>query len=241
MFSDPDDFVSPQLMSVITRAVELDNQADMLVFKHFRVTEFNDKDWPVYDINNLKISDWTYPDNEDFCFSIAIDYLNVGGYPWNKVTKKEILQGKYFNESLYVMSDQPYFLDVVCGHKNMRICFMNYYLYCYLQHSTFGQTRVINKLYYKEGISGYIISMETELNIKGLPPRLIKQRKAAIYSESLAGLFKNPVKLSKESRQKLRENTRNFFMFYYCSPFFTTWDKVKKIIKQILVLLHINK
>ena len=239
MFSDPDDFVSPQLMSVITRALELDNQADMLVFKHFEVKEFDDKNWPVYDINNMKTSDLTYHDNEDFCFYIITDDLNVGGFPWNKVTKKEILQGKYFNESLYVMSDQPYFLDVMCSHKNMRICSMNYYLYCYVWHSAFGLTRLPHKYYNKKGINRFIISMESELNIKGLPSRVIDKIKNDVYIQSLGNLRRPPFVLSKEARTQLISNMNKCFFAFYRSPKHSLIVKLKSFIKHVLLILRI--
>ena len=78
LFCDGDDFASPQLISIMTRAVELDNnKSDMFVFKYVNDKLPADK-WPIYDIEKMKISDWTHPTSEELCFKVLNDNKQKG-------------------------------------------------------------------------------------------------------------------------------------------------------------------
>ena len=237
MFSDPDDFVSPQLISVMTRAVELDNQADMFVFK-FQSVNYNTlfKNWPVYDTSNMKKSDFIYNTNEELCFRISDG--SIGGYPWNKVVKSEIIKQNRFNENLYVMSDEYFFLELLSSHKNMRICCIDYYLYCYILHKESGITRNFDKLYFKSGYAKFIYTLEQCLRIKDLPLKAKKQLQYNLYASTIHAIYRCPIKIKPGTYRKLKLYIKLYGCKYYFRSKAPLKSKLKTFIKHVLLLIR---
>ncbi|MBQ9627772.1 MAG: glycosyltransferase family 2 protein, partial [Synergistaceae bacterium] len=79
-FCDGDDEVSPQLISVLTRAVDIYGKPDIIAYSHFKIMP--SEGWPVYDIKNMKSSEAELIDSETLIIRTACSW---GGYSWNKI------------------------------------------------------------------------------------------------------------------------------------------------------------
>lgn len=238
LFCDSDDIVSPQLIQVMTRAVELDNKADIFEYKFFRLPEGQAYKWPVYNVEQMKISDWSTPSSDEACKKVIID-SRVGAYLWDKVFRRTLVQDCSFDESLLIMDDEGWVLEVLCADKNIRICSINYCLYCYMQRSDYGKTRSVRKIYDDNGLNQFILGMERELNINGLPARLVELRKCDIYMASLNNLRMHPKELSNEARKGLESRIKKYCKVFYLSSIPSIWEKLKNLISHALVLMRV--
>ena len=239
MFCDADDFVSSQLISVMTRAVELDDKADMFIFKYFNNKLPADK-WPNYNISDIKISDWINITSDKLCFKVLNDD-NIGGFLWNKVYKREIIQEHNFDENIRVLDDQPWVIELLCIHKNICICCINYYLYCYVRHNNFGQTRDPRMTYNKNGLSWFIIALEKELTIKNLPLLMHEQIEYAMYYWATCNYYQAGKSMTDETREKVKFLLRKYALKYYFKSGYSLWFKIKSFIRHVLITFHIYK
>ena len=113
-FCDADDYVSPQMVSVLTKTIDIHHRPDFLVWHYYNkyerndhsrhVFELPDSGLPVYDVQNMAEADSEYSNGEELGFRILKDNV-VGGFTWNKLIRRELVNTG-FNENLKVLMDQ---------------------------------------------------------------------------------------------------------------------------------------
>ena len=238
MFCDADDFVSPQLISVMTRAVELDdNKSDMFVYKYFWA-ELPSNGWPVYNAAEIKDSDLKISNTEELCDKILNDG-KTGGYLWNKVFNRELIQNLFFYEDIIVIQDLCWVLDFLCNNKNIRISIIDYYLYCYVQHKGVGLTRDFNKkAYTKSGLAKFLCDLEKCLRRVNLTDSVRKQLQYNLYSYSIQSLYRSPVKIKPGTYRKLKLYIKLYGCKYYFRSKAPLKSKLKTFIKHFLLLIR---
>lgn len=238
-FCDADDFVSPQMISIVTRIVELQSDADLIAFKYTH--ELSSKGWAVYDVNAMNLSDFTFMSSEEFCIKVITDVKNFGGFTWNKIVRSEIAKSVPFDESTSVMDDQVWLVDLLCRHQNIRICCTDYVLYCYVLHPNYGQTRNIGRIFNTDGISWHVICVEKELAIKNLPVRIKEHLNNMLYFWAVSNLYQMGRRITDDARLKLKEYIRKHAGTFYFASELPLSQKLKALIKRILSILHIHK
>lgn len=227
------------MISIITRITELQSEADLIAFKYTH--ELSSDGWNVYDMNSMNSSDFTFPSSEEFLMKVVTDAKNVGGYTWNKLVRGEILKSFPFDENLLGMEDQVWFSNILCKYKNMRICCTNYILYCYVQHPNIGITRDDRKRYNKDGVHWYMICTEKELAIKDLPVRIKERLNSDLYFFAVSNLYQMGRKMTDDTRQKVKEYISKYAGTCYFRSKRPLIQKIKTLIKHILVSLHVYK
>ena len=230
-FCDADDFVSPHLVSMLSRILELQGQPDVVVW---RFTTDEEIRWPSYE-QPRRVS---FSDGEELCTKMLTD-IRIGGFTWNKLIKRDLISIG-FDENMKVCMDLYWLLQLLIMHKNLRICITDYCLYCYVQVPNFGQSRDPARYCDSRGMNRYILSYEEQLKLPGLPPRAAKALRGAIYGGATQTLFMRPTAISPEVYAQLRGCMRQYAHDYYFSSRKLT-GKLKTFIKHILVLLHIHK
>lgn len=235
-FCDSDDYVSPQLISLMTKAIEKYKDADMFAWKY--TFELENNVWPVYDAENLKAPD--IYDSENFCLKVLND-ISYGGYTWNKLTRREIAQQIAFNDELMVMDDHWWVVNVLNSHKEMRVYDFNYSLYCYVQHQNFGQSRLPGRIYTKDGMSWFVKCLENELTLKNLSPRIIEQIKGCIYYWSTSNMYQMGRKMSDETRAKIKLYLNKYAGTYYFHSHYPISWKLRALVRHVLIILGVHK
>lgn len=238
VFCDSDDYVSPQYISVLTRAIELHDDADMLVFRY--VFDLPGGKWPVCDTQGMKASDWTEISSASLLQKVFGD-ISIGGYTWNKAVKREIVQSTLFNESMSVHDDHWWTVKILTKHKDMKIYLSDYALYCYVQHPGFGQSRIPGRIYMKDGMSWFVACIEDELTFEGVTPEIARQLEGLIYYWSTQNMYRTGLLMSDEVRAKIKGYLRKYAMTYYfgsVQPF--SW-KLRALARHIACILHIHK
>ena len=237
-FCDADDYVSSQLISVLTRAIDVFGRPDFLVWHYYNDYELPAEGFPVYDVQGMSRTEGEFYDGEELCLRILRDNV-VGGFTWNKLIRNELAAG--FNENLKVLMDHYWLLELLSTHDNVRVCSINYYLYCYVQTSGIGQTRDPARIYDEDGLNRFMLTSEHELDLPSLSPEAYSLIKRNIYSYALQTLYLRVRVPVPKAYAKLRTHLRNYAKYYYFTPTIPLWAKVKSIIKHVLVFLHIHK
>ncbi|MBQ7560633.1 MAG: glycosyltransferase family 2 protein [Synergistaceae bacterium] len=239
-FCDSDDFVSPQLISILTHAVEIDPDSDMFVFNY--CTELNNNQWPLYDISGMKISDWENISSENLSLEIlkGTKIGGVGGFTWNKVFKRELVQKILFDANLSVMDDQYWVIKVLSTYPDMKICKINYCLYCYVQHPNFGQSRIPGRIYNKDGLSWFVVCQCEELALN-LTPKVREQIEGLIYYWSTGNLYQMGKLMTPETRKYIKSLMRKYAAKYYFRSKHSLSLKLRALFRHLLALLHVHK
>ena len=236
---DSDDLVSPQLISVLTQAINIFDAPDILVWnytKHLPVEGF-----PKYDIQNMSRRDVDFCGAEDMCIKIINVSDKVGGYPWNKCIKRSVIGSILMNEKLFICEDMYWLLEVLSNNKDARCCVMKYCLYCYMNYPDLLNTRKASKKYTSDGMGKHIPAFEACFDIPNLSRRTAENLRGRLYWNSLGTLIKCVVKPSREVYARLRGNIRMYAGDFYFKSSNTILRKAAAIIIHILVLLHIHK
>ena len=238
LFCDGDDFASPQLISIMTRAVELDNnKSDMFVYKYFW-GDLPSKGWENYNIADMKNSDWEISNSENLCANILNDG-KTGGYLWNKAFKRELIQSHYFHDDIIVIQDLCWVLEILCDNKNISISIIDYCLYCYVQHKGVGLTRDFKKAYSKSGLANFLSDLEKCLKrINNLFPSIREQMQYNLYAYSIHALYRSPVKMKPGTYRKLKLYIKRYCCKYYFRSKAPFISKLKTFVKHVLFLLH---
>ena len=246
LFCDADDVVSPQLVSVVAKAVEVYGRPDIIVYRYFMNTEHEGsriypKDgWPMYDVNAMKVSDGVLADGEDLCARILTD-PRVQGFSHNKAVRHDVCRDIRYDEELSLCEDEHYFMRIAASRQNMKVCYINYYLYYYINRFNLRLTQDKNNLYDEKGMYAYVSTREKMLTIGNLTAKIISIIKGEIYQASVIALWLMEVNISDEARQTLRRYLREYAYSYYFEFPIPVFKKVKTLIKHLLVLLHIHK
>ena len=96
-------------------------------------------------------------------------------------------------------------------------------------------------MYDKDGMSRALMVSVCELELSNLPDSVYKLIKRNIYSQALHNIFSSPLTQTPEVRKKLMFYATHYLKYYYLTPTLSFKDKVKGLVKHILVLLHIHK
>lgn len=239
MFCDADDFVSPQLVSVVTKATDVFGRPDMIVYR--MIYEVPKSGWPVYDVEAMNESCGKLCDTEEACYRICADPM-TGGYSWNKAVKRELALSVRYDEDLSVNEDEHYFLSMLLKNSNARVCRLNYKLYCYVQYQPSDPTRNPLRNRTKEGYPRHLEAAEKMLDLPNLPPKVAEQISGRNYGWAVGYLFSNIMPITPESYTRLKEHIRksagNYYLKYKGA---SLWSKVKTFIKHILAFIHIHK
>ena len=239
-FCDADDYVSPCLIPVLTRAADVLGHPDVIVFRHYTSMDFPAEGFPVYDVGNMKSSDAEISDGEELCVRI-LRSNDVGGFTWNKLIKSELARGFLFDESLRVAMDHEWLLRLFASNRKAEVMFINYFLYCYVQVPDVGQTRNLKRVYGEGGMKNIILTLEKELTLDNLSPEAKRMTEGNIYCQALNTVFCNEISLSRETRARLMYLVRKYALKFYFRTSFALLRKVKMLVKHILTLFHIHK
>lgn len=235
-FCDGDDEVSPQLISVLTGAVELYGRPDIIAYSHFKIMP--SEGWPVYDIKSMKLSEAEFIDSETLIMRAASSW---GGYTWNKIFRSELAKSLRFDETLKVSMDHYWLMSLLTLHRDIKICCTDYYLYYYIDHPNVGQTRQLDRVYDESGMKRTIPVYEKTLTLKNFPERAAEKIHGRIYEQSIFVLYENQVNFSQDTYRRLRSYMRRYALEYYRSYETSRFFKIAAFIKHILIIFHIHK
>ena len=231
LFCDADDFVSPQLISVVNQAVKEFNQPDLIVYKYF-FASLPSKGWIKYDlstINGIAYNGW------DMCLKIAGE---IGGYPWSKVIRRKLVENICFDEKLTCCEDEHFFMKFFAVNNNIRAYYIDYCLYCYVQHKGVGLTRQFDTMYSKSGLANFVYATEKCICIKNLDSRVIEQLQYNLYSSAIQSLYHMPVKIKPGTYRKLKLYIKRYGCKYYFRSKAPFKSKLKTFVKHVLFLLR---
>ena len=236
-FCDADDAVSPQLISVLSKAIALLHEPDIVHYGHF--VELPANGWSVYDVDNIKASEADCISAETLAVRCA-GY--VGGYIWNKVFRSELAKSVRFDESVKASEDSYWLMNVLANNNSIRVYCIPYLLYHYIQHPNFGQTRSLSRIYDEYGMRRSIRSYQRSLAIPTISPLVAEQFHGKIYAQSVYSLWLYEVdihaKAYNEFRYFMKKYARDYYLKYQTTRFTV---KVKNFIKHILILMHIRR
>ena len=246
MFCDADDFVSPQLVSIITKAVEVLDSPDMVIYNYY-YREFSQSGWPVYDIEAVNANDADCLNFEEVCMEILTPSKKCcrvswyGGFICNKIIKRKLIQNIAFDENMRILEDERFWLEILSGTR-ITAYHLDYSLYCYIQRENGSITKDTSQ----SNLIEYVNAREGMLNICGLAERVAETLKGLMYTTSLQETFAGSYISSNgrkniDSYKVLRSNISKYARDFYASSCFSFSKKLKQFIKHILVFLHIHK
>lgn len=240
VFCDSDDFVSPQLISVVTRALRVLEYPDVLIYRLYSSRNIPSGGFPNYNVKNIKAFDAKVSNGEELCFKILKDNI-VGGFTPNKILRHEIIGDIRFDERLSYCEDMEWFINIFTSKKNVKVCYINYWLYCYVTHEYEGLTRDPSKIYTDDGFPRILYALEKIYALKNLSKKLLEQIKGNFYSVSVSALYAGYAKHGSEVYMKLKNYVKKYAGVYYFKSGCPLLSKVKTFIKLCLTLLHIHK
>ena len=235
-FCDGDDEVSPQLISVLTKAVDMYHAPDIIAYRHYKILPSDT--WPVYDIQKMSPNEAEFIDADTLAVRCAGSW---GGYTWDKIFRSELAKSLSFDETLKVSMDHYWLMSLLASHKDIKVCCINYYLYHYVSHPGIGQTRQNDRVYDEDGMKRTILVYEKTLALKNLSSKAAEKLKGKIYAQSVNTLYLSRVKFSDDSYRRLRNYMKQYAYVYHFHYDKSLSSKIKILIKHILVILHIHK
>ena len=239
-FCESDDYASPCLISVLSKAIEVLGRPDAIVFRHYISMNIPAEGFPVYNAQDMKSDDAEISDGEELCFRI-LESNKVGGFTHNKALKREIIGGIKFDESLRYCEDVDWLINIALSRKNVKVCYIDYWLYCYVLHENEGLTRDPANIYDKDGYPREFYALEKIYSRADLPPRVSEQLKALFYFTAANAGYQGYSKPRSESHARLMDYLRNYWKIYYSKSNHSLVQKAKTFVKHIFTLLHIHK
>ena len=191
--------------------------------------------WPAYNETQAVLSD-----AEDLCYRILLDNV-IGGFTPTKALRREIIGDTKFDESLSYCEDVELFIRLLNGREDLRVCFTDYRIYCYVYHKNIGQTRNPAQSHTQDGFPRVLHACIKMLDIPGLNNRLSKLVKRRMYSQALATLWRRPVKQTPEVYSELRQFIKKYAADFYSSETVPLWKKIALMIVHILAVFHVHK
>ena len=228
------------------KAIDVHRRPDLLVWRVFMDipmrgwSVFPESGWPSYDIQSMK-SSAENTSGRDELFTKIVGDVRVQGFTHNKALRRGIIGDIRFDESLIYAEDEVFFLNILECHEHLRVCYLDYYLYCYVQHKATGLLRDPANQYDNNGVTRFMSAQKKILAMKNIPPSASNTVKGRIYALSLQNLFNLPETLTPAAYNTLRANMHKYARYYYLNLSYTMREKVRAFIKHILVLLHIHK
>lgn len=239
MFCDADDFVSPQLVSVVTKAADVFGKPDMMIYGLF--TELPAGGWPACDVEAMSEEDGRLCSAEEVCFRIFTDPM-TRGFSWNKAVKRELALSVRYDESLTFCEDEYYLLSMLLSNKEANIYYIDYCLYCYVQHKSGRVTNKLSTIRTKEGYPTYIEASEKMLAIPDLPERIRTQLEGRNYAWAVRCIFLNRMPITPAAYDRLKAHIRRAAWKYYLRySGVPLMHKIQTFMAHILILLHIHK
>ena len=238
IFCDSDDFISPQYISVLTRAIELHKDADMFIFRY--TFDLPNEKWPVYKVNSMTPSDWQSLSSEALMMKVFGD-ISIGGYTWNKLVRRELVQSTPFNDELAVMDDHWWVVNILNKYKDMHVYLSDYCMYCYVQHPNFGQSRVPGRIYAKDGMSWFVTCLEEELKLENLSPQVAEQLKGLVYYWSTNNMYRMGRLMADDVRKKINSYLKDYAWTYYRKSVHPLSWKLRALVRHIAIFLHVFK
>ena len=229
------------MVSLLSQAIDVYSNPYVIVWRMFMDVPMSgwkvypESGWPVYDVHSMKVHNIS---GRDELFAKIIGDVKVQGFTVNKAVRKDITEGLRFDETLIYGEDEIYCLRVLERNETLKVCYLDNYLYCYVQHQKTGLLRDPVNYYDEEGITNFMPAVERMLAMKNLPPSAAKIVKARLYFTALQNLFRNTVSLTPRAYGKLRKYVHEYAMNYYLSSYHTLFVKAKSFVKHILLLLR---
>lgn len=239
MSCDADDFVSPKLISVISKAIELYNCPDMLIYKYLISGEAESKS--KNSGKEFTAKDAKYYNSDELAVKILTD-INIGGYSWNKVYKKSLCENIRYNEKLSVCEDSYFFIEMLTNNRDIKACSLQSCLYYYVQHTDSGLSRTLGRIYRSsDKLSQFVIAHEEMLRIKNISPEVRTQIEGLIYYWSTGNLYQMGQLMTDDTRKLLKYYVKKYAFTYYFRSKHSIGLKIRALIKHIISLFNINK
>ena len=234
MWCDADDIVSPSLISVLTRAIELHNDVDIFVYNY--CNELKSGNWPEY-----REFESVYVDNEEACLYIGGYREKWGGFLWNKAVRRKIAENIYMDEKMKIFLDMKWLLEVLASNKDAKILWLNCCLYCYIIYPGVGVTRNVKGLYTSKGCSWGVKDYERIMLIKNLSPRMKRNIASKLCAHAFSNFYQRPIKPTPGVIRKINLVFRKYICMFYRNSDISIKDKLKMFIKHIFFCLNIHK
>lgn len=239
-FCDSDDYASPYLISVLSKAIEVLGRPDAIVFRHYTSMNIPAEGFPAYNAQDMKSDDAEISDGEELCARI-LESNKVGGFLHNKALSREFIGDIRFDENLYYCEDVDWLINIMLSRKNVKVCYIDYWLYCYVQHENEGLTRDSAKIYTEDGYPRELYALEKIYARKDLTKRASEQIEANFYFIALDAMYKGHARYNSNTHSKLMNYIKKYAGIYYTKSKHSLKKKVKTFIKRCLVFLHIHK
>ena len=238
MSCDADDFAAPQLISVISKAIELYNEPDMLIYKYL-ISGEGEAESGNSD-KELTVNDAKYYNSAELSVKILTD-INIGGYSWNKVYKKSLCENIQYNEKLSVCEDSYFFIEMLANNRDIKACLIDSCLYYYVQHSDSGLSRTPERIYRSgDKLSQFVIAHNEMLSIKNISPEVRTQIEGLIYYWTTGNLYQMGQLITDDTRKLLKSYAKNYALTYYFRSKHSIGLKIRALIKHFISLFHIS-
>lgn len=255
-FCDADDVVSPQLISIITRATELYSDVGMFFFKLVLTGNAPKRNEITYNISGSKL-DGRYFTTDEVCNIMAgtsdpeYKQYNTVGFTCNKAVRRDCISDLYFNEDISMCEDNLLWLTLLYSHKDMHIFYLNYCLYYYMYRPGMGLTRSLQGMYDNDGVLKFISAyIQVLKEVTNLTKPAVVNLKVFIYEQSLHYIYdgsdiwidnRNKINITPEGQRKLRYYIKLCVLDYYLKSKRPLNRKIKSLIKHLLIILHIHR
>ena len=196
--------------------------------------------FPVYDIAGMRSSGAEISDGEELCARI-LKSNKVGGFTHNKALRREIIGDICFDEGISYCEDVDWLISIALARKNIRVCYVERWLYCYVAHENEGLTRDPSKVYTEDGYPRELYACGKIYARKDLPERAAELIRANFYSVAVDALYAGYARPGSSAYMKLRQYIKEYASSYYLRSGNTLKQKAKKFVKRCLVFLHIHK
>jgi glycosyltransferase involved in cell wall biosynthesis len=131
-FTDADDYLSSDMIELMVKS-SVENESDLVVceYKYVYESDNSEKEIHLSDYNNVS-----------FKSVISNESSKYGGFPWNKLIKKECIE-KYYDESIYYYENLLFFLENANRIKKYSVVHIPLYNY-FINSQSALHSRVYN-------------------------------------------------------------------------------------------------
>lgn len=221
MFCDADDYYAEDYIYQMVRTIQL-TKADIVISGYF--FEKNQRFHSSVKMKSKSLS------KNEIIKHMTID-TDLGGFPWNKIFRRTIINNLRFPEDLLIMEDAYFFLGAMQNTENIYYLAKPLYYYCNNSNSI---TKKIENIYSSNNTNQYLSSWEKILNNFIFDKKSKKYIYAAMYKIAVDAKFSimhEQIKMKTQLLSNLDVYLKRYWKYYFLCTDITYINKIKTIIK----------
>lgn len=218
-FCDADDFVVNGFIATIISLLNKYHDVDLLIYGYSLLTGQNVSTniLPALKFDNIEL------------FKTIMCDDRIGGFVWNKIYKKKIINEIRFCEDMEICEDLFFNVEILMRRQNLNIMYFPTSLYFYVKNTN-SLSRDVSKLFNKNDNFKYSITFNKLKEL--VPQRMYRYVNSRIFSSAVNVYIMDVVqkKLTKRQRDVLKQDMCDSVYSFIQNDKLSCFTKIKYLL-----------